>query len=100
MKKYLFLMIALVGLAGMSGCDKNDDSYYNPNRTFVYTVGSNEWGIESNGFRFSHEIVLPELDQYIVDQGNVSVAVSFDNGASYDILRTIGVKTKKWAVSV
>ncbi len=85
MKKYLFLMIALVGLVGMSGCDKNDDSYYNPNRTFIYTIGSSDWSLNSDG-SISYDINLPELTSYYLTQGLVSVSLSGDGEKSYDIL--------------
>ena len=85
MKKYLFLMIALVGLVGMSGCSKDDDGYYNPNRTFVYTVTQNEWSLNDDG-SITHDINLPELTDYYITYGFVSVAISSDGEQSYEII--------------
>lgn len=87
MKKYLFLMIALVGLVGMSGCSKDDDSYYNPNRTFIYTINQDEWALNNDG-SFSFDISLPELTDYYVTDGFVSVAISVDGESSYEIIPT------------
>lgn len=88
MKKYLFLMIALAGLVGMSGCKKTEvvERAIMPNRTFIYTVTSNQWQLSQDGLTLFHDIDLPELEQYYLEQGNVSVAISGDNEQSYDIL--------------
>ncbi|QNL50420.1 hypothetical protein H8S90_02005 [Olivibacter sp. SDN3] len=88
MKKYLFLMIALVGLAGFSGCRKTEvvETAIMPNRTFIYTVNSNEWQYSEDGLTLLHDINLPELERYYLEQGNVSVAISIDNEQSYEIL--------------
>ncbi|WP_134088821.1 hypothetical protein [Olivibacter sp. XZL3] len=87
MKKYLFLMIALVGLVGMSGCEKTEViETIMPNKTFIYTVSPGDWVLSNNRTTLEHDINLPELDRYYMDQGNVSVAASFDGEGSYDIL--------------
>ena len=88
MKKYLFLMIALVGLVGFSGCKKTEvvETAIMPNRTFIYTVSPDDWVLSDNNSTLQHDINLPELEQYYLDQGNVSVAASFDGEGSYDLL--------------
>lgn len=87
MKKYLFLMIAVVGLMGMSGCKKTEViETIMPNKTFIYTVSPSDWELSDNRATLQHNINLPELEQYYLEQGNVSVSASFDNEGSYDIL--------------
>jgi len=86
MRKYLFLMIALVGVLGFSGCSK-DDGYYNPNRTFIYTINANEWSLNNDG-SISYDINLPELTDYYITDGFVSVAISADGEQTYEIIPT------------
>ncbi|MDM8174230.1 MULTISPECIES: hypothetical protein [Olivibacter] len=87
MKKYLFLMIALVGLVGMSGCEKTEvvERAVLP-RTFIYTITPDEWGVSENGLNIQTTLPIAELDRYYIEQGNVSVAISEDGETSYDIL--------------
>lgn len=87
MKKYLFLMIALVGLVGMSGCKKTEvvERAILP-RTFIYTITPDDWGVSENGLNIQTVLPIGELDQYYIEEGNVSVAISEDGETSYDIL--------------
>ncbi|GAA4791277.1 hypothetical protein GCM10023231_18980 [Olivibacter ginsenosidimutans] len=89
MKKYLFLMIALIGLVGMSGCKKEE--IVNPinSRTIKFDVpgGSNNWGTEDNGLTWYQTLELPELDDAYFDDGYVIVHLSLiDN--EYEALPT------------
>lgn len=80
MKKYLFLMIALVGLVGMSGCSKDDDNYYNPNRTVLIDIAPESWEPNAERTVWTTTLDMPELDVRYFDQGNVSVHLSFADG--------------------
>ena len=86
MKKYLTLAVGLVGLAGLTSCTKE---YYSPppNKTFIYTIQPNQWEWD-NGVvnQIYYDIDLPELSDYYVDQGVVSVSISVDSELSYNIL--------------
>ncbi len=88
MKKHLTLIVGFLAVLGMSSCTKE---YYDivPNQTFRYDISPNQW-VRPNGIsnRVYVDIDLPELTDYYVDQGIVSIAVSFDNNLSYDILPT------------
>lgn len=87
MKKYLFLMIALVGLVGMSGCKKTEVvETVMPNRTFIYTAAPGDWELLDNRSTLQYDINLPELERYYLEIGSVSVSASFDDEGSYDIL--------------
>jgi len=90
MKKYLFLIIGLIGLVGMSGCKKTEvvETAIMPNKTFIYTVDGNSsgWKYSPDGLTLQYDINLPELEQYYLEQGNVSVAISLDDETSYEIL--------------
>ncbi len=83
MKKYLFLLIGAFVTFGLGSCTK--EYYYpNPNMSFIYTISANQW--VDNGNQIYHEISLPELTSYYMNQGGVSVSMSFDNESTYDIL--------------
>ncbi len=91
MRTYLTLTIGLVGILGFTSCTKE---YYDvvPNRTFIYTIQPNQWDWDNGVInQIYHDIDLPELTAYYVDQGVVSVSISVDNRASYNTLpATIG----------
>lgn len=86
MRKYLTLAIVLTVFFGFTSCTKE---YYDlvPNRTFIYTIQPNQWEWD-NGVvnQIYYDISLPELTDYYVDQGIVSVAISVDNEASYNTI--------------
>ncbi|WP_090603927.1 hypothetical protein [Parapedobacter koreensis] len=92
MKKHFTLaMVGFLAILGMSSCKKE---YYdvvnpNPNTTYVYTIGTNAWQWESGvSHQVFHTKAIPELTEYYLLEGNVSVAISFDGENSYDILPT------------
>ena len=87
MKKYLAQILSIVAFLTLSSCEKTniiENFYPNPNKSFIYTILSNQW--VDNGYQIYHTLNLPELTDYYIKQGGVSVAMSFDNEASYDIL--------------
>ena len=86
MRKYLTLTIVFIGIFGFTSCTKE---YYDiiPNRTFIYTIQPNQWEWDNNVInQIYYDINLPELTNYYVDQGIVSVAISVDNEASYNTI--------------
>lgn len=84
MKKHLIIVIAAVlGLMTLSSCETTN-VYPNTSKSFIYTVNANQW--VDHEFWFSHTLNLPELTDYYVKQGNVSVAISFNDEDSYTIL--------------
>ncbi|MBK1439581.1 hypothetical protein JHJ32_06265 [Parapedobacter sp. ISTM3] len=91
MKHYLTLAVGFLVVLGISSCKKE---YYdvvnpNPNSTYVYAIGTNAWQWESGvSHQVFHTKSLPELTEYYLLEGNVSVAISFDGESSYDILPT------------
>jgi hypothetical protein len=86
MRKYLTLIVGSLAILGLSSCTKE---YYDvvPNQTFVYTIQPNQWEWDEGVInQIYYDIDLPELTDYYVDQGVVSVAISVDSEASYNIL--------------
>lgn len=87
MKKILTPFIGMIVLMLMGSCEKTniiENFYPNPNKSFIYTVFDNQWN--DHGYQVNHTINLPELTNYYMKQGGVSVAISFDDEQSYDII--------------
>ncbi|PPL04231.1 hypothetical protein [Parapedobacter indicus] len=86
MKKPLTLVVGFLVVLGVSSCTKE---YYDvvPNKTFIYTIKPNDWKWDEGvSHQIYHDIDLPELTDYYITQGNVSVAMSDNGEVSYDIL--------------
>lgn len=86
MKKIFSLLIGASLLFGFSSCeDDNDVVPLNPNVAFIVDLYPNDWERVSKSL-ISVDIPLHDLSDYYVDQGGVSVALSFDEEATYDVL--------------
>ncbi len=80
-------LMGLFVLIFASSCEKTniiENFYPNPNTSYIYTINPGQW--TDNGNQIFHTINLPELTNYYIKQGGVSVAISFDDEESYDIL--------------
>jgi len=88
MKKLLLaLAIGTASLVSFSSCTKE---YVTPLPGYSYykSVASNQWQEAEEGVNyFIVEIDMPELDDYIYDDGDVSVAIQFeaDKGLFYNL---------------
>ncbi|WP_028298887.1 hypothetical protein [Olivibacter sitiensis] len=85
-KTLLLLLIGTFGLGTFSGCTKTEyvDNMINPNRTYIRILTPGNWQRLSNNL-VKYDVALPALGSYYTDD-LVSVALSFDGEASYDIL--------------
>lgn len=83
MKKLLTLCLVLAGILTFSACETTN-VYPNTSKSFIYSINPNQWA--DHEYWISHTLDLPELTDYYVQQGNVSVAISFDNEESYTVL--------------
>ena len=72
MKKLILFTLPLLLL--MSSCKKE---YLIPNRTIVVNLSSGSWIPLNGGKTYTAAINLPELDEYINEQGGVLVYISF-----------------------
>ncbi|AIM36183.1 hypothetical protein KO02_05340 [Sphingobacterium sp. ML3W] len=83
------LLIGGATLTVFSSCTKEyiteENITVNPGRSFIYTIKPNQWTSDNSG-RIIHKLSLPELTQYYVDQGDVSVHMSLNKESSYKIL--------------
>lgn len=86
MKKIICLLLGIALITGLSSCE-NDESPMprNPNVAFVVELVPDNWERVSNSL-IKADIPLKDLTDYYMDQGGVSVALSFDNEQTYDIL--------------
>ncbi|MGK6352375.1 hypothetical protein [Parapedobacter sp. DT-150] len=88
MKKYLTFVVGFLVILGITSCTKE---YYDvvPNQTIRFDIPTNWWQRSSGVSNQVYvDIEVPELTDYYVDQGVVSIAVSFDNDATYEVLPT------------
>jgi len=90
MKKILLaLLIGTATLATTSSCTKE---YYDvvPSITAVYTRTANQWGTQITNTQTGKyvtryvDLEVPELSNYYVDQGIVTLAISFDGEQTYN----------------
>lgn len=88
MKQPVLLVLFSISLIGFYGCRKTEiiERAIMPNRTFIYTVTNQAWYEGENPLHVQTDINIPELTQYYLLEGQVSVAMSTDNEGSYDIL--------------
>ncbi|HLR00965.1 MAG TPA: hypothetical protein VK102_11375 [Sphingobacterium sp.] len=80
-KVYLPLLLSMFLFLG--SCTKEYNDYYDlvPTITMVYEQVESDWeGVENDAHL---TLSVPELDQYYIDQGVVSVAMSVDNEKTY-----------------
>ena len=83
MKKFLLaLLIGTATLATTSSCKKE---YYDvvPSITMVYQRTANQWESLSKNTKFV-DLNVPELKNYYVNQGIVTLAISFDGEKTYN----------------
>lgn len=85
------MLVGFSATAALSSCTKTEliESDYIPNFSYVYTITQNQWAWEDGvSHQVYHDKAIPDLTDYYLLEGNVSVAISFDNEESYDILPT------------
>lgn len=90
MKKILFtLCLAAATLVVTSGCTKEYITNQNflPGFTMVYKVNADQW--EGTFNQAYHRFAVPELTDYFVKQGIVTVAYSDDGEKTYKSMSTV-----------
>lgn len=86
MKKILLaLVLVSASVAFLGSCTKE---YYDmvPSKTFIYEKTSTRYPWEGSDNSGYFTLPLPELTQYYVNQGIVTVAISKDNEATYQAM--------------
>lgn len=90
MKRILLtLVLATVSAAIFSSCTKEYyDQYYDlvPSKTFIYEKTASRYPWEGTDNAAFFTLPLPELTQYYINQGIVSVAISPDNETTYQAI--------------
>ena len=79
MKKFILLLVIVAG--AFSSCKKEYIANTNSSQTLLYDVPSNAWIGYNNGDSYSVSISVPEITSYFRQNGQVSLYISFDNGA-------------------
>jgi O-glycosyl hydrolase len=82
MKAYIaasfFLLVAFI-----SGCTTKEYYEVVPSMTIIYQKTASQW-MENSTYDVYTDLAIPELTKYYVEQGIVTVALSFDNENSYN----------------
>lgn len=88
MKKIL-LSLFVGSLFLFNSCTKEYNDYYDlvPTITMVYERFESDWTGTDNDA--SVKLPVPELDQYYMDQGIVTIAMSVNNEKSYHIIPAV-----------
>jgi len=82
--KQSFLLILCIATLGLASCKKDNIYYETSNRTFNYTVQPAEWVLSADGFNYTVELDIPEVDQITLDDEGVLVYMNHPiNPASY-----------------
>jgi len=82
MKKILFLLV-IGGALITASCTKQYNSV-EPNQTVFANIASSNWGTANAGITDTVVINTPQIDGYFNKYGNVSVALTFDGGTTYE----------------
>lgn len=95
MKKILLgLFLAGATLITTTSCTKEYITNMLPSFTRVFKVNANQWQYDkdSNGALLKNSIYvvlnIPEIDDYMMDQGSIAVAYSDDNEITYKSIGT------------
>ncbi|MBB2952465.1 hypothetical protein [Sphingobacterium sp. JUb56] len=86
MKRILLaLLIGGATLTSLSSCTKE---YVTPvSKTMVYERSANQWQSSGNITKSKYvDLGVPELSNYYVDQGVITLAMSFDNEKTYNAI--------------
>jgi len=85
-KTLLFLSVMILGITSCTETEYiQPEPALNPNIAYVVKIQPNSWERVSNRM-VKLDIPLRDLNEYFMGQGNVSVALSFDDEDSYDVL--------------
>lgn len=79
MKRILTLVLFIGVALGLSSCTKEVNNIVQPNKTIIFTVQANDWE-RFDDATFSAFLDVPEIDNYLRDNGGVLVYASFDDG--------------------
>ena len=82
MKKILFF--ALIGGALLFASCTKHYTQVTPNQTVYADIKPSDWGTQTGGLTDTVVINTPEIDNYFNTHGAVIVALTFDNGVTYE----------------
>jgi len=82
MKKILFLLL-IGGALFTASCTKRYE-VVQPNVTVTAPIASSDWGTANGGLTDTVFITTNQISSYLRDNGLVAVALTFDQGNSYE----------------
>jgi hypothetical protein len=90
MKKLIIIgLSSWLCIGTLNSCKKIYNDYYEvvPSKVMVYKANASQWSGEGN--RKYIDFNVPELTQYYVNQGIVTLAMSMDNEKTYNALPAV-----------
>ena len=79
----LFLCISGIG---MGSCTKKVTQVVNQGFSAIYNIKASGWKANSTNTYINYEFNVPELDQFMLENGGVMVYLSLNGGETYETL--------------
>ncbi|EEI92196.1 hypothetical protein ACR78F_09540 [Sphingobacterium spiritivorum] len=79
MKRILLALLVIGTTIGLSSCTKEYITNSLPGVSYVLAVKQGDWQLQSGTDRYKTTISMPQLDSRYFEDGDVSVAISYDN---------------------
>lgn len=76
MKQKILLLLCIVTTLGLASCKKETIVQDTPNRTFNYTIQPSQWKLSTDGYNYTVELAVKEIDQITLDDEGVLVYLS------------------------
>lgn len=92
MRKSLYIFLALLGTIALSSCQKTEvveNNHYHNSRSLWFEISQNEWVPNANGDLWTYSRDIPEIDQFIFENGTVLVDISFGGTGIFEPLTTV-----------
>ncbi|MGN2374056.1 hypothetical protein ACTFAO_10360 [Sphingobacterium spiritivorum] len=79
MKRILLALLVIGTTIGLSSCTKEYITNSLPGKSYIIAVKQGNWQLQSGTDRYKTTISIPDLDAMYFEDGDVSVAISYDS---------------------
>jgi hypothetical protein len=81
--KKITLLILCIATLGLVSCEKERFIQAPQNIVIVKDISPNAWTLSNDGFTYTVNLGISDIDQYHVDNEGTLVYISYNNGGSY-----------------